>query len=71
MNPGLPIPRDVLQQALRSDLPFVALATIVLAVGLAALMLWRLRSRDPLLLWLGPGIHPGCSCGRGVKRWSN
>jgi len=40
-------------QAIRSELPFVALATLVLAVGVAAVILWRLRSRDPLLLWLG------------------
>jgi sigma-B regulation protein RsbU (phosphoserine phosphatase) len=31
----------------------VAIAAIVLAVGLAAVLLYRLRSRDPLLLWLG------------------
>ena len=53
MNPAPPIPRDVLQQALRSDLPFVALATMAVAIGIAAVVLWRLRSRDPLLLWLG------------------
>ncbi len=53
MNPRPPVPRDVLQHALRAELPFVAMATLVLAVALAALMLWRLRSRDPLLLWLG------------------
>src|SRR5579871_879361 len=53
VNPRPPVPRDVLQHALQAELPFVALATLVSAVGLAALMLWRLRSRDPLLLWLG------------------
>ena len=34
-------------------MPSVALATIVLATGLAASVLSRLRSRDPLLRWLG------------------
>jgi sigma-B regulation protein RsbU (phosphoserine phosphatase) len=53
VNPVAPIPRDAVQLALRSELPFVALAAIVVVVGLAAVMLWRLRSRDPLLLWLG------------------
>jgi sigma-B regulation protein RsbU (phosphoserine phosphatase) len=53
VNPAPPVPRDVLQQALRSDLPYVALATMVVAIGIASLTLWRLRSRDPLLLWLG------------------
>jgi sigma-B regulation protein RsbU (phosphoserine phosphatase) len=53
VNPVPPIPRDAIQQALRSELPFVVVAAIVLTVGLAAVLLWRLRSRDPLLLWLG------------------
>ena len=53
MNPALPNPGDALQQALRSELPFVAVTAIVLAVGLAAVLLWQLRSHDPLLLWLG------------------
>ncbi len=48
-----PVPRAVIQATLRSELPFVAVATVVLTVGLAAILLWRLRSRDPLLLWLG------------------
>ncbi|HLK69906.1 MAG TPA: PP2C family protein-serine/threonine phosphatase [Bryobacteraceae bacterium] len=53
MNPVPPIRYEVVQEALRSDLPMVALAAIVLVVGLSALLLWRLRTQDPLLLWLG------------------
>lgn len=35
------------------NLPFIAIASVVLAVGFASLVLSRLRSRDRLLLWLG------------------
>jgi len=41
------------QRALQSGLPSVALATIVMAMGLAASVLSRLRSRDGLLRWFG------------------
>jgi hypothetical protein len=39
--------------SLRADLPSLALAAIFVAAGLATIVLWRLRSREPLLLWLG------------------
>jgi sigma-B regulation protein RsbU (phosphoserine phosphatase) len=47
------IPREAVDQALRASLPFFAIACIVLVAGMAALLLWRLRSRDRLLLWVG------------------
>lgn len=53
MSPAPPIPRETVVLALRAGLPMMAVATIVLAIGLAAMLLWRLRSREPLLLWLG------------------
>src|SRR5260370_20519097 len=48
-----PIPFVEVQRAMQSGLPSVALATIVLAAGLAASVLSRLRSRNPLLRWFG------------------
>jgi phosphoserine phosphatase RsbU/P len=44
---------EVVRSALRSNLPFIGVASIVLAAGVAALVLSRLRSRDRLLFWLG------------------
>jgi sigma-B regulation protein RsbU (phosphoserine phosphatase) len=39
--------------SLRVDLPFFALAAVFVVAGLATIVLWWLRSREPLLLWLG------------------
>jgi len=47
------IPREVVHQSLRADLPYFAIASVVFFIGIASLILWRLRSREPLLLWLG------------------
>jgi phosphoserine phosphatase RsbU/P len=47
------IPTEVVRSALRTNLPFIAVASIVLAAGIASIALSRLRSRDRLLLWLG------------------
>ena len=47
------IPLDVVRSALRIGLPFFAVGAIVLAAGLASIVLSRLRSRDKLLRWLG------------------
>jgi sigma-B regulation protein RsbU (phosphoserine phosphatase) len=47
------IPRQVVYAALRTELPFFAIACIALVGGIAGLLLWRLRSRDRLLLWVG------------------
>ena len=52
MNPDL-IPRQVVNSALRTNLPFVAIACIILLCGICALALAGLRSRDRLLLWVG------------------
>jgi phosphoserine phosphatase RsbU/P len=51
MPPRPPIPFAELQRTLQFGLPSVALAAVVLATGLAAGVLSRLRSRDPLLRW--------------------
>ena len=48
-----PIPFAELQGALQSGLPYVALGAVVVAIGLGAIALSRLRSRDPLLRWIG------------------
>ncbi|HZU28806.1 MAG TPA: PP2C family protein-serine/threonine phosphatase, partial [Bryobacteraceae bacterium] len=53
MNSNVAVPVSAIQHALRSSLPFIAVATIALVAGLAAILLSRLRSRDRLLLWLG------------------
>jgi len=50
---GGAITNEILRHALRSELPSIVLAAILLAAGIASITLWRLRSRDPLLLWLG------------------
>lgn len=47
------IPRQVVNAALRANLPFFGIACITLLAGISALLLWRLRSRDRLLLWVG------------------
>jgi sigma-B regulation protein RsbU (phosphoserine phosphatase) len=47
------IPREAVNAALRANLPFFGIACIVLLAGVSALLLWRLRSRDRLLLWAG------------------
>lgn len=47
------IPLEVVRTALRTQLPFIAVAAILLAAGIASIVLSRLRSRDRLLLWLG------------------
>ncbi len=47
------IPIQVVQSALRANLPFFAVASIVFAAGITSLVLSRLRSRDRLLGWLG------------------
>ncbi len=52
MSPDV-IPRQVVQTALRADLPFIGIATVALIAGLASLLLGTLGSRDRLLLWLG------------------
>jgi sigma-B regulation protein RsbU (phosphoserine phosphatase) len=52
VNPDL-IPRQVVISALRTNLPFFAIACVILLAGAFALALARLRSRDRLLLWVG------------------
>jgi hypothetical protein len=44
---------EAVRAALRANLPFIGVASIVFAAGVAALVLSRLRSRDRLLFWLG------------------
>ena len=44
---------EVVRSALRANLPYIGVASIVLAAGLASLVLSWLRLRDRLLLWLG------------------
>lgn len=52
MTPEL-IPADVVDAALRTNLPYLAIASIVFVAGLASFLLAWLRSRDRLLLWVG------------------
>jgi phosphoserine phosphatase RsbU/P len=52
VNPDL-ISRQVVNLALRTNLPFFAVACIILLGGGCSLALVRLRSRDRLLLWVG------------------
>lgn len=49
------IPRDRLLATLRADAPGVVLGILILAVGLGAFILYRLRARskEPTLLWFG------------------
>lgn len=51
MIPDL-IPRQVVNSALRINLPFFAIACIILLGGVCSFLLARLRSRDRLLLWV-------------------
>ncbi len=53
MNPEDSIPLHVLQHALRVDLPFVVIASIVLAAAIAAIVISKLRAHAGLLFWLG------------------
>lgn len=52
MIPDL-IPRQVVNSALRINLPFFAIACIILLGGAFSFALARLRSRDRLLFWVG------------------
>ncbi|MBV9761562.1 MAG: PP2C family protein-serine/threonine phosphatase [Acidobacteriaceae bacterium] len=47
------VSRPAVHAALRANLPFFAIACVVLIAGAASLLLSRLRSRDRLLFWLG------------------
>jgi sigma-B regulation protein RsbU (phosphoserine phosphatase) len=47
------IPRQVVNSALRTNLPYFAIACTILLGGACSLALVRLRSRDRLLLWAG------------------
>jgi len=47
------IPRTVVVEVLRTQLPFFGIACVVLVAGISSLLLARLRSRDRLLLWVG------------------
>lgn len=53
VNPEHSIPLDVLQHALRAGLPFVGIASIVLAAAIVAIVLSKLRAHAGLLFWLG------------------
>ena len=53
MTSDASISAQQLQYGLRMGLPFVAVASIVLIIGIIAIILSRLRSRDRLLVWLG------------------
>lgn len=48
-----PIPLEHVQHLLRTSLPFIAIASLVLVAGLSSIFFSRLRSRDRLLLWIG------------------
>ncbi len=47
------IPLHIVQTAIRLNLPFFGIASVVFIAGIASLALAGLRSRDRLLLWLG------------------
>ncbi len=47
------IPRQVVETALRINLPFFGIACVSLIFGVSSLLLAWLRSRDRLLLWVG------------------
>jgi phosphoserine phosphatase RsbU/P len=47
------IPREIVNSALRLNLPYFGLACIIAVAGACSLFLARLRSRDRLLLWTG------------------
>lgn len=52
MNPDS-IPREVVHSALRANLPFFAIACVIMLAGVCSFALARLRSKDRLLLWVG------------------
>jgi len=52
VNPNV-IPREVVNSALRINLPYFAVACAIAIGGACSLLLARLRSRDRLLLWVG------------------
>ncbi len=52
MNPDV-IPRQVVDSALRLNLPYFAIACAIAIGGACSLVLASLRSRDRLLLWVG------------------
>ncbi len=52
MNPDL-LSRQFVNAALRANLPLVAIACLVLVVGICSLLLARWRSGNRLLLWVG------------------
>jgi sigma-B regulation protein RsbU (phosphoserine phosphatase) len=52
VSPDL-IPHQVVNSVLRANLPFFAVACVILLGGICSLVLARLRSRDRLLLWVG------------------
>lgn len=52
MNPDV-VPRQLVVSVLRANLPFFAIACVILVGGVCSLVLARLRSRDRLLLWVG------------------
>jgi sigma-B regulation protein RsbU (phosphoserine phosphatase) len=52
VNPDV-VPRHLVVTALRLNLPYFAVASIIAVAGIASLLLARLRSRDRLLLWVG------------------
>jgi phosphoserine phosphatase RsbU/P len=47
------IPLQVVQTALRTHLPFIGIASVVLVAGVCSVLLWRLRPRERLFLWVG------------------
>jgi sigma-B regulation protein RsbU (phosphoserine phosphatase) len=47
------IPFHVVQSELRTQLPFVAIASVVAAAGILSIVLAAFRTRERLLLWLG------------------
>lgn len=51
--PADAISREAVHAALRANLPFFAIGCVVFMAGAASLLLSRLRSKDPLLFWLG------------------
>ncbi len=53
MTPDPSFSLQEVQHSLRTNLPYIAVASIVLVGGLGSIILYRLRPRDRLLLWLG------------------
>jgi phosphoserine phosphatase RsbU/P len=52
VNPDV-VPRQLVLSVLRTNLPYFAIACVILVGGACSLALARLRSRDRLLLWVG------------------